>query len=72
MTLLNLPHKARVGYKFPNIKKSLLSISAICNKGGSVIFTNDYIYILYQNKIIVKGIQDRSTGLWIVLLYINI
>jgi len=68
MTIPNLPNKAKIGYKFPDIKKSLLSISAICNAGGSAIFTNDKVYIFFNNNLIIKGIRDRTTRLWLVLL----
>ena len=34
LTIPQLPLKAKIAYKFPNIKKSLISISNLCNKGG--------------------------------------
>ena len=45
LNIPQLPLKAKIAYKFPSIKKSLVSISDLCNKGGqqyllSITFTS--------------------------------
>ena len=66
---LNLPtisNKAKLAYKFPHIQKSLLSLSAICNEGGTAIFNKHEMYITKNRKIILKGTRDKLTGLWLI------
>ena len=63
MILPNLALKAKIGYKFFHNKKSLLSILAIYDEGSLAIFNNNNVLILFQNKIIIQGIRDKTTGL---------
>ena len=39
LNIPQLPIKAKIAYKFPSIQKSLISISDLCNEGGSAWFT---------------------------------
>ena len=67
--LLDIPHlsaKAKLAYKFPNFQKALLSLSTICDEGGTAIFNKHNMHILHNGRIILKGIRDTSTGLWLV------
>ena len=69
--LLNIPqlsNKAKLVHKFPHFKKSLLSLSTICDEGGTAIFSKHNMHILHNGRIILKGIRDTSTGLWFVPL----
>ena len=68
LTISQFLSKVRIAYKFPNIKKSLISNSAICNDDGSAVFNKDNIFIIYKGKIILKCNRDKSTGLWLILL----
>ena len=63
LVIPQFPAKAKIAYKFPNIKKSLISISAIYNEGGSTVFNNNNVLIIYKGKIILKGNRDKVTGL---------
>ena len=62
LAIPQFPAKAKIAYKFLNIKKSLMSISAICNEGGSTVFNNNNIFIIYKGKIILKENRDKVTG----------
>ena len=71
LNIPQLPLKAKIAYKFPSIKKSLVSISDLCNEGGSATFTKHNVYIYYNCKIILKGFRDKTTGLWLLPLSLN-
>ena len=68
LDLLHLSTETKLAYKFPHIQKSLLSLSAICNEGGVAIFSKHHMHIIKNGKIILKGIRDTTTGLWLVPL----
>ena len=55
-------------YRFPNTKKTLLSISAIYNNDRTVMFKKNNIFIIYKRKIILKRCRDKLAGLWLVPL----
>ena len=68
LNLPYLPYKAKVAYKFPQISKSLLSMSALCDEGGSATFHKHSVHMWCNNKIILKGIRDPDARLWMVPL----
>ena len=45
LSLPNLPLKAKISCKFPNIAKSLISISALCDEEGSATFTKSQVHL---------------------------
>jgi len=65
-SILYLPQllsKAKVACKFPNIAKSLISISDLYNEGDSAIFTKHYVFIWHNSNMILQGKKDYSVGL---------
>ena len=72
LNIPQLPLKAKIACKFPSIKKSLISISDLCNEGGSATFTKHNVCIYFNGKIILKGFRDKVTGLWLLPLNANL
>ena len=60
--------KAKIAYKFPSSKKSLISISDLCNEEGLSTFTKYKVYIYYNHKIILKGFYEKTIGLWLLFI----
>ena len=47
--------KAKIACKFPSMKKLLISMSDLCDEGGSAVFTKQKIHIYFNGKIIFTG-----------------
>ena len=65
---LDVPgHGAMIAYVFPQLKGSLLSISALVNVGLHVSYCKDFVTALDVNEnIIFQGQRDVNNGLWMV------
>ena len=66
LQLPKLPKASTVAYKFPNIRKSLLTMCDICDQGGTAIFNKHEMHATLNGKVILQGKRDYSTGLWLV------
>lgn len=42
----------------PNLKKNLISVNAVTNNGGTVVFTNDKVTISKDSEEILKGKKE--------------
>jgi len=49
----------------PNLRKNLLSVSAITNKGGKILFEKDKVLVTKKSEVIFQGKKD-NLGLYVV------
>ena len=60
-----LPHKDRIAYIVPEMKNySLISIKQLCDAGCQVLFQQKDCTVFFNNKIIMRGIEDPKKKLW--------
>ena len=65
----HLPIPSRV-HAFPSLWGSLLSIGQLCDQGLIAIYDKEYVYIvnLETNDVVLTGIRDPSTKLWMIAI----
>ena len=69
----NLSKTAKMAYILPQLQNtSLLSIGQLCDDNCLAIFDKRNMYIIKNNKIILRGIRNLSDGLWDVILNKNL
>ena len=61
-----LPMRARRAHLFPDIKHALLSISMLCDEGYMAIFDKIRVYIIKDGIVLLSGIRDPRTNLYMV------
>ena len=68
LDLPTVPSPARTVHIFPDMEGSLplLSIGKLCDEGCIAIYEKDTVNILMDNKTILQGKRDFSTGLWFI------
>ena len=67
--LLHLPHLpqwARLAHVFQEMKRSLLSISVLCDAGCHCTFQQDKVTIMKNNHPIIQGTRDNESTLWCI------
>jgi hypothetical protein len=65
LALPNLPAAARPGHVLPALShSSLISIGRICDADCTAMFEKTKVTILHNNKEILAGPRDYTTGLW--------
>ena len=62
----DLPREATKAYKFRNITHSLISIGQLCKYGCKAIFDADKLHIHYKGKLILTGIRNPSSNMWVL------
>ena len=72
-TLLNhqdLSFQARQAHLFPGLKKAMLSIGTLCEKGCEATFKNKSVHIKnkWNGMTIMRGTRDARTDLYMVSL----
>ena len=68
-TVLDIPglsQKAKTAYHFNEMKQPLLSIPQLADDGCKINLTKDNIVVTKDNKIILKGIRDKISTLWMI------
>jgi hypothetical protein len=68
-TVLDIPElsqKAKTAYKFNEMKQPLLSIPLLADDGCKIKLTKDNIVVTKNDKIILKGIRDKVSTLWMI------
>jgi hypothetical protein len=68
-TVLNKPElstKAKTAYKFSEMKQPLLLIPLLADDGCKINLTKDNIVVTKNDKIILKGIRDKRSTLWMI------
>jgi hypothetical protein len=62
-----LPHHVLEGHIVPDLNvASLIGIRILFKLGCRVVFTDTACYVKYKGKIILRGIKDPSTDLWVL------
>jgi hypothetical protein len=61
-----LTNKAKTAYHFNEMEQPLLSIPQLADDGCKINLTKDNIVVTKNNKIILKGIRDKISTLWII------
>jgi len=49
----------------PDLRKNLLSVSAITDKGGKVLFEKDRVFVTKKGEVILQGKKD-NLGLYVM------
>jgi hypothetical protein len=68
-TTLDIPElsiKAKTAFHFNEMQQPLLSIPLLADDGCKINLTKDNIVVTKDNKIILKGIRDKSSTLWMI------
>jgi hypothetical protein len=68
-TKLDIPEvsdKAKTAFHFNEMDTPLLSIPVLADDGCKIELTEDNIVVKKNNKIILKGIRDKTTTLWMI------
>jgi hypothetical protein len=66
---LNIPElsiKAKTAYQFNEMEQPLLSTPLLADDGCKINLTKDNIVVTKDNKIILKGIRDKVSTLWMI------
>jgi hypothetical protein len=68
-TQLDIPElsmKAKTAFQFNEMKQPLLSILLLADDGCKINLTKDNIVVTKNEKIILKGIRDKISTLWMI------
>ena len=68
-TQLDIPElsdKAKTAFHFNEMDTPLLSIPVLADDGCKIELTEDNIVVKKNNKIILKGIRDKVSTLWMI------
>jgi hypothetical protein len=68
-TTLDIPElskKAETAFHFNEMQQSLLSIPLLADDGCKINLTKDNIVVTKNDKIILKGIRDKVSTLWMI------
>jgi hypothetical protein len=68
-TQLNIPElsmKAKTAFHFNEMEQPLLSIPLLADDGCKINFTKDNIVVTKNDRIILEGIRDKVSTLWMV------
>ena len=64
-TLSSLSTSARSSLVYPALKNaSLLSIGQLCDNGCLALFDKNFLWILHNKKLLLKGRRNTTDGLW--------
>ena len=66
MNIPQLPMKARRAHMFPDISHAFLSISMLCDEDYMAIFDEKRVYIIKNGNVLLHGIRDSVTNLYVV------
>ena len=66
LNIPQLPMRARRAHLFPKITHALLSISMLCDEGYMAIFDDVRVYIIKDSVVLLHGIRDPNTNLYMV------
>jgi hypothetical protein len=66
LTIPELSKKARTAYHFNEMEQPLLSIPLLADDGCKINLTKDNIVVTKNDKIILKGIRDKISTLWMI------
>ena len=65
-----LSKKAKQGHILPNLtSSSLVALGPLCDNGCTVILTDKTLTAVKDNNVILRGLWNRSDGLWDIPLY---
>ena len=65
MNLPTIPMNAKIVHLFPDLQShSLLSIGQLCDAGCEAAFTQQQVFVKYQNATILEGYRNPATRLW--------
>ena len=64
--ILSLNDSPRIHtYVLPEMtNESLLSVGQLCDQGCQAVFTKNNLYVLHNNKLVIKGTRNTKDGLW--------
>jgi hypothetical protein len=68
-TALDIPElsiKAKTAFHFNEMEQPLLSIPLLADDGCKINLTKDNIVVTKNDKIILKGIRDKASTLWMI------
>jgi hypothetical protein len=68
-TTLDIPElsmKAKTAFHFNEMQQPLLSIPLLADDGCKINLTKDNIVVTKDNKVILKGIRDKVSTLWMI------
>lgn len=67
LNIPSIPSNATLVHLFPGLQShSLLSIGQLCNEGCEATFRNDNVRITRNNLVLLEGMRDSATGLWML------
>jgi hypothetical protein len=66
LVIPELSMKAKTAYHFNEMEQPLLSIPLLANDGCKINQTKDNIVVTKDDKIILKGIRDKVSTLWMI------
>jgi hypothetical protein len=66
LTIPELSKRARTAYHFNEMEQPLLSIPLLADDGCKINLTKDNIVVTKNDKIILKGIRDTVSTLWMI------
>ena len=64
----DLPATAQQGHAFNEMDKSLTLVPVLCDAGCDVIFKQQKVQVIKNNKVIIEGDRDAITNLWLIPL----
>jgi hypothetical protein len=59
-----LSKKAQIGHIFDDLTGSLISIGQLCDDDCIALFSKYHVDIIKDGKVIIKGKQNTTNGLW--------
>jgi hypothetical protein len=68
-THLDIPElsaKAKTAFHFNEMEQPLLSIPLLADDGCKINLTKDNIIVTKNDRIILKGIRDKASTLWMI------
>ena len=63
-----LPAEAQKGHEFNIMDQILILVSVLCDAECKVVFEKDNVQVFKDNRIIIEGLRDSETNLWLMPL----